>query len=314
MPGGQYTNLREQALALGIDSTRWPEVAQAYTEVNEMFGDIIKVTPSSKVVGDLAIFMVSSGLSREQVLDPDHETAFPTSVEQFFHGDLGQPYGGFPQALQAKVLKGQAPLRARPGESMAPADLDALRKAATAQVGHEVSDQQFASWLMYPQVYAEYDAERRRFGDVAQLPTMAFFYGLEPGQEISIDLERGKTLIVRYVTRSEPHEDGTRTVFFELNGQPRAIRVTDRTAIPSRPPQRRIEPGNSRHIGAPMPGTVATVAVVVGQKLARGDVVVTLEAMKMQTAVRAEIDGQVTEVLVRVSSQVDAKDLLVVLA
>ena len=314
MPGGQYTNLREQALALGIDSTRWPEVAQAYTEVNEMFGDIIKVTPSSKVVGDLAIFMVSSGLSREQVLDPHHEVAFPTSVEQFFHGDLGQPYGGFPQALQAKVLKGRAPLRVRPGESMAPADLDALRKAAESQVGHEIGDPQFASYLMYPQVYAEYDAERRRFGDVAQLPTMAFFYGLEPGQEISIDLERGKTLIVRYVTRSEPHEDGTRTVFFELNGQPRTIRVTDRTAIPSRPPQRRIEPGNIRHIGAPMPGTVATVAVVVGQKLARGDVVVTLEAMKMQTAVRAEIDGQVAEVLVRVSSQVDAKDLLVVLA
>ena len=314
MPGGQYTNLREQALALGIDSTRWPEVAQAYTEVNEMFGDIIKVTPSSKVVGDLAIFMVSSGLSREQVLDPHHEVAFPTSVEQFFHGDLGQPYGGFPQALQAKVLKGRAPLRVRPGESMAPADLDALRKAAESQVGHEIGDPQFASYLMYPQVYAEYDADRRRFGDVAQLPTMAFFYGLEPGQEISIDLERGKTLIVRYVTRSEPHEDGTRTVFFELNGQPRTIRVTDRTAIPSRPPQRRIEPGNIRHIGAPMPGTVATVAVVVGQKLARGDVVVTLEAMKMQTAVRAEIDGQVAEVLVRVSSQVDAKDLLVVLA
>ena len=314
MPGGQYTNLREQALALGIDSTRWPEVAQAYTEVNEMFGDIIKVTPSSKVVGDLAIFMVSSGLSREQVLDPHHEVAFPTSVEQFFHGDLGQPYGGFPQALQAKVLKGRAPLRVRPGESMAPADLDALRKAAESQVGHEIGDPQFASYLMYPQVYAEYDADRRRFGDVAQLPTMAFFYGLEPGQEISIDLERGKTLIVRYVTRSEPHEDGTRTVFFELNGQPRTIRVTDRTAIPSRPPQRRIEPGNSRHIGAPMPGTVATVAVVVGQKLARGDVVVTLEAMKMQTAVRAEIDGQVAEVLVRVSSQVDAKDRLVVLA
>ena len=314
MPGGQYTNLREQALALGIDSTRWPEVAQAYTEVNEMFGDIIKVTPSSKVVGDLAIFMVSSGLSREQVLDPHHEVAFPTSVEQFFHGDLGQPYGGFPQALQAKVLKGRAPLRVRPGESMAPADLDALRKAAESQVGHEIGDPQFASYLMYPQVYTEYDAERRRFGDVAQLPTMAFFYGLEPGQEISIDLERGKTLIVRYVTRSEPHEDGTRTVFFELNGQPRTIRVTDRTAIPSRPPQRRIEPGNIRHIGAPMPGTVATVAVVVGQKLARGDVVVTLEAMKMQTAVRAEIDGQVAEVLVRVSSQVDAKDLLVVLA
>jgi pyruvate carboxylase len=314
MPGGQYTNLREQARSLGIDDTRWPEVAQAYAEVNEMFGDIIKVTPSSKVVGDLAMFMVSSGLKRADVLDPDNAVAFPSSVEQFFHGELGQPYGGFPPALQAKVLKGKPPLSKRPGEELPPADLAALRAAAQARLGHEIDDRQFASWLMYPQVYADYDAGRRRFGDVAPLPTMAFFYGLESGQEISIDLEAGKTLIVRYVTRSEPHEDGTRTVFFELNGQPREIRVLDRAATPSRPPQRRIEPGNPCHIGAPMPGTVATVAVVVGQQVARGDVVVTLESMKMQTAVHAESAGQVSEVLVRVSSQVDAKDLLVVLA
>ncbi|MBS0388028.1 MAG: pyruvate carboxylase [Proteobacteria bacterium] len=314
MPGGQYTNLREQARSLGIDDTRWPEVARAYAEVNEMFGDIVKVTPSSKVVGDLAMIMVSSGLTREQVLDPDHAVAFPSSVEQFFHGELGQPYGGFPPALQKKVLKGKPPLTRRPGEALPPADLKALRTQAQAALGHDINDRQFASWLMYPQVYADYDATRRRYGDVALLPTMAFFYGLEAGQEISIDLEPGKTLIVRYVTRSEPHEDGSRTVFFELNGQPRDLRVIDRAATPSRPPQRRIEPGNPRHIGAPLPGTVATVAVVVGQKVARGDVVVTLESMKMQTAVRAECDGQVSEVLVRVSSQVDAKDLLVVLA
>ncbi|HEX9473105.1 MAG TPA: pyruvate carboxylase [Steroidobacteraceae bacterium] len=314
MPGGQYTNLREQARGLGIDDTRWPEVAQAYADVNEMFGDIIKVTPTSKVVGDLAMFMVSSGLSRQDVLDPENAVAFPSSVEQFFHGDLGQPYGGFPPALQAKVLKGRAPLTRRPGEALPAADLAALRTSAQAGVGHELSDRQFASYLMYPQVYTDYDAERRRFGDVAKLPTMAFFYGMEPGQEIGIDLERGKSLIVRYVTRSEPHEDGTRTVFFELNGQPRAVRVLDRTATPTRAPQRKIEEGNPRHIGAPMPGTVATVAVVVGQKIARGEVVVTLEAMKMQAAVRAEVDGQVSEVLVRVSTQVDAKDLLVVLA
>jgi pyruvate carboxylase len=313
MPGGQYTNLREQARSLGIDDTRWPEVAQAYAEVNEMFGDIIKVTPSSKVVGDLAMFMVSSGLTRENVLDPDNAVAFPSSVEQFFHGELGQPYGGFPQALQKKVLKGKAPLTKRPGEALPPADLQALRTQAQGALGHDINERQFASWLMYPQVYADYDSNRRRYGDMAKLPTMAFFYGLEPGQEISIDLEAGKTLIVRYVTRSEPHEDGSRTVFFELNGQPRELRVVDRTATPSRPPQRRIEPGNPRHIGAPMPGTVATVAVVVGQKVARGDVVVTLESMKMQTAVHAESAGVVSEVLVRVSSQVDAKDLLVVL-
>jgi pyruvate carboxylase len=313
MPGGQYTNLREQARSLGIDDTRWPEVAQAYAEVNDMFGDIVKVTPTSKVVGDLAIYMVSSGLTRERVLDPDSEIAFPSSVEQFFHGDLGLPYQGFPPALQAKVLKGRAPLTRRPGESLPAADLAALRASAGKELGHELSERQFASYLMYPKVYGEYAAERMRYGDVATLPTMAYFYGLEPGQEISVELEAGKTLIVRYVTRSEPHEDGSRTVFFELNGQPRSVRVIDRALIPQRPPQRKIEAGNPRHIGAPMPGTVATVGVSVGQKIQRGEVVLTLEAMKMQTAVRAEIDGTVSEVLVRPSSQVDAKDLLVVL-
>jgi pyruvate carboxylase len=235
-------------------------------------------------------------------------------VEQFFHGELGQPYGGFPPALQAKVLKGRAPLTARPGESLPPADLEALRSTARAAVGHAVTDRQLASYVMYPQVYLDYAAERQRFGDVATLPTMAYFYGLEAGQEISVELESGKTLIVRYVTRSEPHEDGSRTVFFELNGQPRSVRVIDRAQIPQRPPQRKIEPGNPRHLGAPMPGTVATVSATVGQKVARGDVLVTLEAMKMQTAVRAEVDGHVSEVLVRPSSQVDAKDLLIVLA
>jgi pyruvate carboxylase len=161
-------------------------------------------------------------------------------------------------------------------------------------------------------VFTEYAADRRRFSDVAILPTAVFFYGMEPGQEISVELERGKTLIVHYVTRSEPHEDGTRTVFFELNGQPRSVRVTDRSQKPSRPPQRKIDPGNPRHIGAPMPGTVATVSVAVGNKIKRGDVVVTIEAMKMEAAVRAEMDGEVAEMLVQPGAQIDAKDLLLV--
>jgi pyruvate carboxylase len=314
MPGGQYTNLREQARALGIDDARWPEVARAYAQVNEMFGDIVKVTPTSKVVGDLAIMMVSSGLGPEAVLDPAVEVAFPESVVQLFHGDLGQPHGGFPPALQAKVLQGKRPRTARPGAELPPADLDAQRAAAAAQVGRAVPDRQLASYLMYPKVYVDYAADRRRYSDVAILPTPVFFYGLEPGQEISVDLERGKTLIVRYITCSEPHEDGTRTVFFELNGQPRSVRVADRAQIPKRPPQRKVEPHNPRHVGAPMPGTVSTVAVAVGQKVTRGDTLVTLEAMKMQTAVRAETDGEVAEVLVRPSAPVDAKDLLIVLA
>jgi pyruvate carboxylase len=314
MPGGQYTNLREQARSLGIDDTRWPEVAAAYADVNGMFGDIVKVTPSSKVVGDMAILMVTSGLGRAAVLDPEVPVTFPASVEQFFHGELGQPYGGFPKALQAKVLKGKAPLTKRPGEALAPADLDALRAEAHKAIGAPLSDRQFASWLMYPQVYAEFAAARAKYGDVAVLPTMAWFYGLQPGEELAVELEPGKTLYLRFVTCSEPHDDGTRTVFFELNGQPRSVRVADKVAIPARPPQRKVEVGNPKHIGAPMPGTVATVAVAYGQQVKRGEVVVTLEAMKMQTAVRAELDGRVAEVLVRPSSQVDAKDLLVVLA
>jgi len=210
MPGGQYTNLREQARALGIDDTRWPEVARTYAEVNDMFGDVIKVTPTSKVVGDMALLMVTSGLSRTAVLDPNTEIAFPDSVVRLFHGDVGQPHGGFPQTLQRKILKGAEPRKHRAGLEMPPADLVQLRIEADARAARTVTDQQFASYLMYPAVFTEYAADRRSFSDVAILPTPVFFYGMEPGQEISVDLERGKTLIVRYVTQSEPHEDANR--------------------------------------------------------------------------------------------------------
>jgi pyruvate carboxylase len=312
MPGGQYTNLREQARSLGIEDHRWPEVAHAYAEVNDMFGDIVKVTPTSKVVGDMAITMVTSGLTREAVLDPAVEIAFPDSVVHLFHGDLGQPVGGFPVELQKKVLGGKAPLTVRPGELLPPADLKVQRQAAEAKVGRAISENELASYLMYPKVFADYAADRTAFGDVSALPTAVFFYGMDPGQEINIDIERGKTLIVSYVTTSDPHEDGTRTVFFELNGQPRPIRVTDRSQVAKRPPRRKVEPGNATHVGAPMPGTVATVAVHIGHKVGKGDALLTLEAMKMETTLRSERDGTIKEVLARPGLQVDTKDLLVV--
>ncbi len=313
MPGGQYTNLREQARSLGIEDVRWPEVARAYAEVNELFGDIVKVTPTSKVVGDMALFMVSSGLTADAVLDPDKPLAFPESVVQFFRGELGQPYGGFPEGLQRKVLKGEQPLTERPGLTLPAADLEQLRGEAASRVGRGVTDQQLASYLMYPKVFSDYAADRRRFSDVAILPTGVFFYGMRPDQELSIDLEPGKTLIVRFVTISTPHEDGTRTVFFELNGQPRSIRVTDRSQTPSRPAQRKAALGDARQVGAPMPGIVADVRVTVGKSVAKGDVLLTLEAMKMQTSVHSEADGTVAEVLTQRGAQVDAKDLLIVL-
>jgi len=315
MPGGQYTNLREQARALGIGDARWPEVAQAYADVNLMFGDIVKVTPTSKVVGDLALMMVTSGLTPQQVLDPRTDVAFPESVVQLFRGDLGQPNGGFPAQLQSKVLNGQRAFTERPGARLPPTDLEAAREQMRqAASWRQVTDDDLASYLMYPKVWLDYAQHRKQYGDVGMLPTPVFFYGMETGQEISVDLERGKTLIVRFIAVSDVHEDGTKTVFFELNGQPREVRVADRSQVARSPPQRKAEPGNPQHVGAPMPGTVATISAAVGRKVARGDVLATLEAMKMETAVRAEIDGEVAEVLARPGQQVDAKDLLVVLA
>jgi pyruvate carboxylase len=313
MPGGQYTNLKEQARSVGLDDSRWPEVAQTYADVNQMFGNIVKVTPSSKVVGDMALLMVSSGLTRAQVEDPAFEVAFPESVVQMMHGDLGRPEGGWPEGIQKKVLKGKAPLATRPGANMAPLDLAAERKKLDEKMGRPATDTQFASYLMYPKVFLDYARDRAAFGDCAILPTPVFFYGMEPGEEISVDIERGKTLFVRFVAVSEVHDDGTRQVFFELNGQPRSVVVADRSQVAKRPPQRKTEPGNAKHVGAPMPGTIATVKVIVGQKIAKGDLLLTMEAMKMETSVRAETDGTVAEVLARPGMQVDSKDLLVVL-
>ena len=314
MPGGQYTNLREQARSLGIDAPRWPEVAQAYADVNAMFGDIVKVTPTSKVVGDMALMMVTSGLTREKVLDPDTDVAFPESVVQLFRGELGQPYGGFPAALQRKILKGAPPLQERPGARLPPTDLEAERALIQKKLPRPVTDDDLASYLMYPKVWMEYVADRIQYGDVGTLPTPVFFYGMQPGEEVTVDIERGKTLIVRFVTSGELHDDGTRTVYFELNGEPRSVRVQDRKQVAQRPPQRKVEPGNPKHLGAPMPGTIATVTTAVGRKVTRGEVLITLEAMKMETAVRAEMDGEVAEVVAKPGLQVDAKDLLVVLA
>jgi pyruvate carboxylase len=314
MPGGQFTNLREQARSLGVDDARWPEVARAYAQVNELFGDIVKVTPTSKVVGDMALMMVTSGLTREQVLDPAVEIAFPESVVSLFHGDLGQPHGGFPQGLQRKVLKGAAPLIVRPGEALAPIDLDKTRADVHAKTWREITDEEFASYLMYPKVFLDYLRDRLDYGRVSVLPTPLFFYGMEANEEVSVDIERGKTLIVRFLAVSDAHEDGTRTVFFELNGQPRSVKVPDRSQPALKPPRRKADAGNANHVAAPMPGTIAAVAVSQGGRVARGDVLVTIEAMKMETSVRADRDATIAEIVTKPGESVDAKDLLVVLA
>jgi pyruvate carboxylase len=314
MPGGQYTNLKEQARSVGLDDSRWPEVSQAYADVNQMFGNIVKVTPSSKVVGDMAILMVSSGLTKEQVVDPGFEVAFPESVVQMMRGDLGRPEGGWPAAIQKKVLKGQKPLDQRPGALMAPLDLAAERKKLDEKLGRAATDTQFASYLMYPKVFLDYAKDRTTFGDCAILPTPVFFYGMEPGEEVSVDIERGKTLIVRFVALSEVRDDGTRQVFFELNGQPRSIVVTDRSQVAKRPPQRKMEPGNPKHVGAPMPGKVLKLNVKPGDQVKAGDILAVTEAMKMETNIKAKEDGTVAEVRCKESGKVEKEELLIVMA
>jgi pyruvate carboxylase len=313
MPGGQYTNLREQARGLGIENERWPEVAQAYADVNELFGNIVKVTPTSKVVGDLALLMVTSGLTKAQVLDPGIDVSFPESVVQFFRGDLGQAYGGFPEALQRKVLKGLAPLTERPGAQLPAVDFDATRAQLQDLLRRPATDEDLASYLMYPRVWTEYIQDRLKYGDVSNLPTPAFFYGMEPGEEITIDLERGKTLIVSFIAVSDPQADATRTVFFELNGQPRSVRVRDQALAVQHAERRTADRGNPKHIGAPTFGTVTTLMAEHGRQVKRGDVLLTVESMKMETVLRAERAGEIAEVLVRAGEQVKAGDLLVVL-
>ena len=309
MPGGQFTNLREQARALGL-AERWHEVAEAYAEINRMFGDIVKVTPTSKVVGDMALVMVSGGLTRADVEDPDREIAFPESVVGLFRGELGEMPGGFPEPLASKILKGEKPIEGRPGAILAPADLAAERARAEEETGWSLSDEDVYSWLFYPKVFADYAARHDLYGPVSALPTDVFFYGLAPRRDISVEIERGHTLVIRCLAVGETDEEGTVRVFFELNGQPRTVKVENREAAATVVRRPKADPANPCHVSAPMPGVVASVAVASGRSVVAGDLLMTIEAMKMETALHAERDGTVAALHVAAGQSVEAKDLL----
>jgi pyruvate carboxylase len=278
-----------------------------------MFGDIVKVTPTSKVVGDLAVFMVTNDLRPDQILDPDREIAFPESVVEFFHGDLGQPHGGFPEGLQRKVLKGREPLTVRPGEALPETDLRAAREEAEKKVRRSISDRELASYLMYPKVFLDYADHHRVHGDVSVLPTEAFFYGMRRDDELFVDIERGKTLVIRFLAVGDADNEGKRTIFFELNGQPREVKVADRSLAPSGPAKRTADEGDPSHVPAPMPGLVVSLSVRIGEAVAKGDRLLSIEAMKMETGVFAERAGAVREILVKAGDQVDTKQLLMVI-
>ncbi|MGC8638311.1 MAG: pyruvate carboxylase, partial [Isosphaeraceae bacterium] len=309
MPGGQYTNLFQQAKALGL-AARWRDVCRAYSEVNLLFGDIVKVTPSSKVVGDMALFLVANNLTTEDAVDPARELAFPGSVVEFFQGRLGQPPGGFPSELQSRVLKGRPALSERPGANLAPADLDAAREKATAFLGYPATLRDALSYVLYPRVFPDLAAHRRTYSDTSVSPTSLFFYGPEPGEEIKVEIEEGKTLIVKLLAVGEPHTDGKRTVFFELNGQPREVEVVDRSLASSVRETPKADPTDPDQIGAPLPGLVVGVAVAQDDPVRKGQKLLSIEAMKMETTIYAERSGRIAEVVATVGLQVKAGDLL----
>ncbi|NRB19016.1 MAG: pyruvate carboxylase [Rhodobacteraceae bacterium] len=311
MPGGQFTNLKAQARSLGLEE-KWHEVAQTYSDVNQMFGDIVKVTPSSKVVGDMALMMVSQGLTRSEVEDPDTDLSFPDSVIDMMRGNLGQPPGGFPDAFLTKVLKGEKPNLERPGKHLKPVDIEATRAELSAELdGKLIDDEDLNGYLMYPKVFLDYMGRHRTYGPVRSLPTQTFFYGMEPGDEIAAEIDPGKTLEIRLQAIGETDEKGEVKVFFELNGQPRVIRVPNRLVKSSTTERPKAEAGNDNHFGAPMPGVVATVAVQPGQQVHEGDLLLTIEAMKMETGIHAERDAVIKAVHVQPGTQIDAKDLLI---
>jgi pyruvate carboxylase len=314
MPGGQYTNLRQQARNLGLEG-RWPEVAAAYAAANQLVGDIVKVTPSSKVVGDLALFLVTNRLTADDVLNSRTPLAFPRSVVEMMQGMLGQPEGGWPKKFQDIVLRSAhaEPIVGRPGASMPSADFAAAAQEIHAKTTREPGEEDVLSYLLYPQVYLDFQKHSQQYGDTSTIPTANFFYGLQPGEETSIEIERGKTLFVKYLTTGEVREDGTRTVFFELNGQPRAVSVADHSVTATLKRHPKADPDDANHVAAPMPGKVSSVAVRAGQEVKAGARLLSIEAMKMETAVYAPRDAKVAEVFVEAGTVVEARDLLLAL-
>ncbi|MFO7262658.1 MAG: pyruvate carboxylase [Bacillaceae bacterium G1] len=311
MPGGQYTNLEQQAKAVGLGD-RWPEVKEAYAMVNRILGDIVKVTPSSKMVGDFALFMVQNNLDEKTLYERGDALDFPASVVDYFMGYMGQPYGGFPEQLQKMVLKGREPLKGRPGETLPPVDFDAVKKELEEKLNRPVEHHEVLSYCLYPKVFLDFQKHREEYGDVSVLDTPSFFYGLRPGEEIAVDIERGKTLYIKLMSVGEPQpRTGKRTIYFELNGTPREIEVVDESLaehVQSRP---KADLSDPTHVGVSMPGKVVKLFVAVGDKVKKGEHLLVTEAMKMETTVQAPQDGVVEDILVREGDAVEAGDLVI---
>ncbi|MGK4151059.1 pyruvate carboxylase [Kurthia gibsonii] len=310
MPGGQYSNLQQQAKGVGLGD-RWDEVKKMYSNVNLLFGDVVKVTPSSKVVGDMALFMVQNDLTDENVIEKGQTIDFPDSVIEFFQGYLGQPVGGFPEELQEVILKEREAITVRPGELLEAVDFDAVKKELDEKYNRDMTYQDVLAYVLYPKVFEQYMTTYDQFGNVSVLDTPTFLHGLRLGEEIEVTIEKGKTLIIKLVSIGEPQHDGTRVIYFELNGQPREIVVQDLNVEVSGEKKPKADPSNPNQIGATMPGTTLKVVVSPGSRVRRGEHLLITEAMKMETTVQAPRDGIVKEIFVKEGEAISTGDLLI---
>jgi len=313
IPGGQYSNLRPQANALGLGG-RFDEVKKMYTEVNAMFGNIVKVTPSSKVVGDMAIFMVTNNLTPEGVMENGEEISFPDSVIDFFKGDIGQPVGGFPKKLQKIILKNQKPFKNRPNLHLAPIDFDValkvFKKKYQKGFSRAIEFEDFLSYLLYPRVFDQAHENYKKYGNLAILPTLNFFYGMKIQEETLIELEPGKVIIVKLLSVSNPNEDGIRTVFFKINGENKMIEVQDKKLNISKVENIKADENNIDEIGSPLQGLLYKVLVKKGQEIKENDPLFIIEAMKMETTVTAIRDGKVKSIMLKEGEMIMQDDLI----
>jgi pyruvate carboxylase len=310
MPGGQYSNLQQQAKAVGLGD-RWEEVKAMFRRVNDLFGDVVKVTPSSKVVGDMALFMVQNNLSEDDIYEKGETIDFPDSVIEFASGYIGQPYQGFPRELQRIILKGRKPITERPGQLLEPVNFDHLKETLFKTLDRQVTSFDMIAYALYPKVFMDYHHFYEKYGDVSELDTPTFFYGMKIGEVVEVEIEQGKTLIVKLISISDPREDGTRVVYFELNGQAREVFIRDRSVQTTSTTRQKADKANSKQIGATMPGTVLKVVCNNGQTVEKGDQLVITEAMKMETTVQAPFSGVIKAIHVNDGDTIEVNDLLV---
>ena len=315
IPGGQYSNLKPQAQALGLED-RFHEITKMYGEVNELFGDIVKVTPSSKVVGDMAQYLVSNNLTVEDVLERGDSISFPQSVVSFFQGDLGQPLGGFPEQLQKLILKDKTPYTDRPNAHLELLDIDQEYKEFLSifdkEMGRPTDITDFLSYKLYPKVFLDTYNKHVKYGNLMNLPTKNFFYGMERGEEITVEIDKGKTLLISLDSVGRPNAEGMVTVYFKVNGQSRSVTIKDESIKIDMVVHEKIDKGNTKHIGAPLQGMLSSILVKKGDKVKKNQPLFIIEAMKMETTITAVEDTVVKDVVLNEGIMVNSEDLVIV--